>query len=143
MRFAHKSHPKSDGMSNREIARHLHTSESTIRRLRKELSASRDAHSLRVVKRGSQIFAMKTEMISPANIMNRGRTLRSFAALRREVALVLENVRSEHGKAVVRIIGHWIDGSLESAKAASAIDGLLERHRRYGGYGPGSASLCK
>ena len=55
---------------------------------------------------------------------------------------VLENVRSEHGKAVVRIIGHWIDGSLESAKAASAIDGVLERHRRYGGAVGQAARLC-
>lgn len=126
-----KSHPKSIGMSNREIARHLHTSEPTIRRLRKELSASRDADRLRVVKRGEQIFAMKTETIGhPANIRNRGQAARSFALLREEVALLLQTVRGEQGKALVRIIDHWIDGTIDPATAASAIDRLLDGPRR-------------
>ena len=53
-------HPKFSKIGNVDIAKHLHVTEATIRRWRKQLSSSRDEDSVRVVTRKGTTYALAT-----------------------------------------------------------------------------------
>jgi transposase len=105
-------HPASAGLSNVQIAKHLHVAEATVRRWRSRLSSPREEHTIRMVTRGGRTYCLSTEGI--------GRRASQRSAARRR------DLRAEVGEmkgmaqvelsGLLNIVDHWVRGRLSPAE---------------------------
>jgi DNA-binding transcriptional regulator YiaG len=109
------SHRRARGLSNVELARHLHVAEATVRRVRSKLSSSNDEDKVRVATRGGTTYQIKT-----ANIGRRVRMTCARRDLRTELAILRGSAATElHG--LLNIVDLWIRGQLSPTDFAQKL----------------------
>ena len=118
-------HPKADGMSNVEIAKHLHISEPTVRRWRERLSSSRDEDSFREVVRNGVRYRVQTKKIGRNSSRRR-------AVSRRSLRCDLETMKQESAEVTCvlwTVIEKWVDGYCGASECVRAVERFLWGHR--------------
>jgi len=111
-------HPNAARLSNVQLAKHLHVSESTVRRCREKPSSSRDEDSARLVTRGGTTYELNARNIGTNS---RRQRLQSRRSLRVDLAAMKEN-SSAAARPLLVIIEHWLLGQSESTRCLDAIE---------------------
>jgi hypothetical protein len=117
------SHPNSSRLSNVAIAKHLRVSEATVRRWRRRLSSSGDEDRVRLVRRNSSEYTIRTGRIG-----QRSGHVKSRAELRGEL-VEMRRLASPEATAVVNAIGHWVFACATPEDCVRAVEAVLRRVR--------------
>jgi adenylylsulfate kinase len=116
-------HPKSQHLSNNQIAKHLDLPEATFRRWRKRLSSSSDEDATRVAVRGGASYPIKIAQIGrrqPEHPANRPSNKR----LQQELGGLAAGA-SPSARRILNVIEKWIHGSSDASTALSALEGVI------------------
>jgi transposase len=115
-------HPNAAHLSNVEIARHLHLTESTVRRWRNKLSSSHDEDAIRLVTRGTSSYSLSTTHLGKHGTPRR---VKSREKLRSELASMKKDA-SPNIRRLLVIIEHWAFGQATPADCLEAMKRVLQ-----------------
>lgn len=124
-------HPRSRTMSNRAIARHIGVSEATVRRQRRNSSASCVADETKVVQRAGRQYAMRVNRIG-RSVSHKADTLSCAVKVHKicDMSADLTRMKSSASlevRAILNVVGHWIAGSSTADVALSALEKIVAR----------------
>jgi adenylylsulfate kinase len=116
-------HPKSQHLSNNQIARHLDLPEATFRRWRKRLSSSADEDATRLAVRGGATYMIKIAQIGRSQSATAGNRP-SNKRLQQEFEGLVAGA-SPDARRVLNVIEKWIHGNSDGVTILSALEGVI------------------
>jgi hypothetical protein len=117
-------HPKSAGLTNCEIARHLHVSEKTVRRFRWQVSSA-SAEDERVAMRNGREYKIHTANIGKTR---KEESATAHATLERRLAadlLLMDREASPEVRRILRIFTGWTRRALQPLQVLHALENLM------------------
>jgi hypothetical protein len=115
-------HPNAAGVSNVELARHLHIPEATVRRWRNRLAPNTGSTVVRIAKREESTYTLKT--VRSGRYESGARSAKSKRQLRVELD-IMKSKSSGNARRVLNIVHNWTFGAATHEECLDAIERLM------------------